>query len=130
MSAPRTNFIYRSSNSRYGNEDGWWFAINEFAEEDITFFDNLLYIGAFGTKEEAIACSVLFQNTGFETPIIPENITYDICGVSCPPTSVDLEAAIKNQCIDDTNLSYEKLLKEYNEELAYIKANSKTNVLS
>jgi len=121
MSQPRTNFIYKSSNSSHGNEDGWWFAINEFAEEDVTFFDELLYIGAFETKEEAMACSVLFQNTGFETPIIPENITNDICGVSCPPTSVDLDAAIRNQCIDNANLSYEKLLKRYYEELASIR---------
>jgi hypothetical protein len=118
MSEPRSNFIYKSTCSGHGNRDGWWFAINEFQKDPHVFFDDLLYVGPFDTPEEALACHALYQNTGFSTSIMPESITADLCGISRPNTSVDLIAAINNQCIDSPRLSFEDQLKRYYDELA------------
>ena len=118
MSYPRSAIIYKSTGGDvHGNEDGWWYGSNEFEENDIVFFSELLWVGPFETVEEANAVSCLFQNTGFETPAIPEFMTADLTGIAAPPMSVDLDALIHNRCVDDPSQDSKKLKERYEESI-------------
>ena len=118
MSYPRSAIIYKSTGGDvHGNEDGWWYGSNEFEENDIVFFSELLWVGPFETVEEANAVSCLFQNTGFETPAIPEFMTADLTGIAAPPMSVDLDALIHNLCVDDPSQDSKKLKERYEESI-------------
>jgi hypothetical protein len=122
MSNPRSAIIYKSTGGDvHGNHDGWWYGSNEFEEDDIVFFSELLWVGPFETVEEANAVSCLFQNTGFETSAIPEFMTADLTGIAAPPVSVDLDALIHNRCVDDPSQDPKKLMERYEVDLEYFR---------
>ena len=58
MSAYRMSLVYQDSDKK------WWFGVAP-SEDWSPWFDNLIYVGPCAAREEALACSTLFENTGY-----------------------------------------------------------------